>query len=99
MKYLSVFLALLSFAFAADKKKPAPAATDDYPLQTCLVSDEKLGSMGDYVAYTHKEAGKPDRVIRVCCEGCIDDFKGDPAKYLKKLDAAAAKKAATEKKK
>lgn len=98
MKHLSVFLALLSFALAADTKKPAPAA-DDYPLQTCLVSDEKLGSMGDYVTYTHKEAGKPDRVIRVCCEGCIDDFKGDPAKFLKKLDAAAAKKAATEKKK
>lgn len=97
MKYLSAFLALFSFALAADSKKPAPA--DDYPIQTCLVSDEKLGSMGDYVSYTHKEAGKPDRVIRVCCEGCIDDFKGDPAKYLKKLDAAAAKKAATGKKK
>jgi hypothetical protein len=36
-------------------------------------------------------AGKPDRVIFLCCEGCIDDFKADPAKYLKKVDDAAKK--------
>ena len=84
-------------ALVAADKKPAPApakAADDYPLKTCVVSDEALGSMGDSVKYVHKEAGKPDRVIRFCCEGCIDDFKKEPAKFLKKLDAAAAKKPA-----
>jgi hypothetical protein len=72
----------------AETTKSAPAK--NYPLKTCLVSDEPLGSMGDAVAYTHKEAGKPDRVILVCCEGCIDDFRANPAKFLKKLDAAEA---------
>lgn len=84
-------------AVVAADKKPAPAAAkpaDDYPLKTCVVSDEALGSMGDSVKYVHKEAGKPDRVVRFCCEGCIDDFKKEPAKFLKKLDAAAAKKPA-----
>jgi hypothetical protein len=73
---------------------PAPAKKGDtYPLKTCVVSGEALGSMGDFVNYVHKEPGKPDRVVRFCCEGCIDDFKKEPAKYLKKIDDAAAAKA------
>jgi hypothetical protein len=67
-------------------------ARANYPLKTCLVSDEGLGSMGDAVAYVHRVAGQPERVVFFCCEGCIDDFKADPAKYLKKVDDAAKKK-------
>ncbi len=85
-----------------DKKAAAPTATEteiiakaraSYPLKTCLVSDEALGSMGEATPFIHRVAGKPDRVIFVCCEGCVDDFKGDPAKFLKKVDDAAAKAA------
>lgn len=83
-----------------EKKAAAPAdaaliakARASYPLKTCLVSDEPLGSMGDAVGYVHRAAGQPDRVIFVCCEGCIDDFKAEPAKFLKKVDAAKAKAA------
>lgn len=76
----------LVLGFAADSKKQP----DSYPLTTCVVSDETLGGHGDYVTYTHKVAGKPDRVVRFCCEGCIDDFKQEPAKFLAKLDAAEA---------
>jgi hypothetical protein len=93
-------------AQSAKDKKAAPApesevvakARAEYPMKTCLVSDEPLGSMGDAVAYVHKTAGKPDRVIFVCCEGCIDDFKADPAKFLKKVDDAAKNKAPAGKK-
>jgi hypothetical protein len=70
-----------------------------YPLKTCLVSDEPLGSMGEAVGYVHRVAGQPDRVIFVCCKGCIDDFKAAPAKYLKKVDAAASAKPAKRAKK
>lgn len=81
--------ALFSIARGADKapsaKQPAPA----YPLTTCVVSGEKLGGMGDSFEYIHKEAGKPDRRVLLCCEGCVDDFKKEPAKFLAKLDEAA----------
>jgi hypothetical protein len=104
---LAALLALAPLACAAaesktqnSKSKAADTArADDYPLKTCLVSDEALD--GDFITYTHREPGKPDRDIRFCCEGCIDDFKGDPAKFLKKLDAASAavrKRAETKKK-
>lgn len=80
-------------------KKSTPTETEiiakaraSYPLKTCLVSDEPLGSMGEAAPYIHRVAGQPDRVVFVCCEGCIDDFKANPAKFLAKVDAAAKAK-------
>jgi hypothetical protein len=96
---LALAAGLAISAFAADKKAPAPTETEiiakaraTYPLKTCLVSDEPLGSMGEAAPYIHRVAGKPDRVVFVCCEGCIDDFKANPAKFLAKVDAAAKAK-------
>jgi hypothetical protein len=71
----------------------AAAAQTDYPLDTCVVSGEKLGGMGAPVDYIHQQEGQPDRVVRLCCKSCIPDFKKDPAKYLKLIDEAAAAKA------
>ena len=62
-----------------------------YPLKTCLVSDEALGSMGEALGYVHRAAGQPDRVVFFCCGGCTDDFKAEPAKFLAKLDASKKK--------
>lgn len=76
-----------TLAWAADEKKE-PAAKDTYPLDTCVVSGEKLGGMGEAVKYDHN-----GREVRFCCKGCIDKFKADPDKYLKKLDEAAKAKA------
>ncbi len=63
----------------------------DYPLKTCVVSGEELGGdMGDTVDYVYHQEGKPDRLVKLCCSKCVARFKKDPAKYLKKLDEAAA---------
>lgn len=59
------------------------APQDGYPLDVCVVSGEKLGSMGKPVVLQHE-----GREVRLCCPGCIDKFKKEPAKYLKKLDDA-----------
>ena len=71
------------------------AATDPTPAhaETCVVSGDKLGEMGKPVEYLYKQAGKPDRVIQLCCKDCIADFEKAPAKYLAQLDSAAAKAA------
>lgn len=91
MKYAlrTLFLAAASLgltAFAAEKAAPAKPA---YPLTTCVVSEEKLGSMGQPIEYVYKEAGKADRVVLFCCKHCVKDFEKEPAKYLAKIDAAA----------
>jgi YHS domain-containing protein len=61
----------------------------NYPLDTCVVGGDKLGAMGK--PYDHVHEG---RLVRLCCKGCLKDFKKDPASYVKKLDEAAAKASA-----
>lgn len=72
----------ISTSFAADKD----AKAKPYPLDKCVVSDEKLGEMGK--PYVFKQDG---REVQLCCKSCLKDFKKDPAKYMKKLDEAEAK--------
>ena len=69
-------------SFAADKKDEKK----EYPLKTCVVTEEKLGSMGK--PYVIKHEGKE---VQFCCKGCEKDFKKEPAKYLKKIDEASKK--------
>jgi YHS domain-containing protein len=74
--------------FAALLKKRA-AAAKPYPLATCVVSGETLGSHGEPYVMQHE-----GREVRLCCKGCRKDFLKDPASYLKRIDEAAAKTAA-----
>ncbi len=88
---LSALLSLgLSTGLLAEDKPAAPA----YPLTTCVVSGEALGSMGETFVHIHKEAGQPDREVRLCCKGCLKKFTKDPAKYLGKLDSPSKPAAA-----
>jgi YHS domain-containing protein len=60
---------------------------EHYPTDTCVVLDEKLGSMGDPVKLVHN-----NRLVQFCCAGCVGTFKDDPDAYLKKLDKAVVEK-------
>jgi hypothetical protein len=59
-----------------------------YPLKTCVISQEDLGSMGDPTEWIYRAEGKPDRLVRFCCNGCLKSFKKDPAAALKRIDDA-----------
>ncbi len=63
-----------------DKKAKA------YPLDKCIVSDEKLGEHGKPYVFTHE-----GQEIKLCCKDCLKDFKKEPAKYLKKLETPKEK--------
>lgn len=66
----------------AEDPKPAPdKPAKPYPLETCLVSDEKLGGMGEPFKMTYE-----GQELKFCCEYCKPTFEKDPAKYLKKLE-------------
>ncbi len=58
-----------------------------YPLETCPVSGEKLGSMGKPVDFIYR-----NRLVRFCCGGCIESFQKGPSKYIAKLNEAAIAK-------
>lgn len=56
------------------------AGAKPYPLEVCIVADEKLGSMGDPIVRVH--AGQE---VKFCCKDCVGEFEADPEKYLAKL--------------
>jgi YHS domain-containing protein len=68
----------------ADAKPKEAAKPKPYPLTTCIVADDKL----DKDAYVFVHEGQE---IKLCCESCKDDFKKEPAKYLKKITDAGKK--------
>lgn len=82
---LALAFALPAVVFAADADKKAKP----YPLDKCIVSDEKLGADPSMKPYVFVEDGQE---VKLCCKSCLKDFNKDKAGYLKKI-AAAQKKA------
>lgn len=73
MKHLLIFLGVVIaavWAFAGKK----------YPLDTCIVTDNKLGSMGTPITKTYK-----GQDVKFCCRPCIKKFYQNPDKYMEKL--------------
>lgn len=75
----------------------AQQARANYPLDVCVVSEERLDSMGGAAEYAYRVEGQPDRLVQFCCAGCDGDFADNPAAFLAKLDEAARNKTAGEK--
>ena len=86
---VAVAIPLLAVVSCSDKKSDsaggspdssASATTEAYPLTTCVVSGEELGSMGKPVEIVYEGT-----TVKFCCKSCIPDFEKEPAKYLAKL--------------
>lgn len=69
-------------AFAKDRPSAVPK---DYPLKTCVVSDEKLGEHGKPVKVTYEGTD-----VWLCCKDCVKDFKKESGKYVKMVKDAKA---------
>ena len=70
------------FAFAGVGFAEVEIQGDVYSLDTCPVSGEKLGAMGDPVKVNHE-----GRDVSLCCSGCIKKFEAEAQKYLSRIDA------------
>ena len=85
-------ISLLALALAATALATSSLADDKTPpkpdnLATCPVSGEKLGGdMGAPYVFTYK-----GQEIKLCCKGCLKDFKKDPKKYVALIRAADKK--------
>jgi YHS domain-containing protein len=76
----TALMALASITALAEEKKQPPIPDK---LTTCPVSGEKLGEMGKPYVLEYK-----GREVKLCCPDCKKDFEKDPAKYMKKIEAA-----------
>jgi hypothetical protein len=81
---LTFALAIAVPARAADtEKKPKP-----YPLDKCVVSDEKIGGDPDMKPHVFIVDGQE---VKLCCKSCLKDFNKDKAGYMKKIADAQKK--------
>lgn len=53
------------------------SSTKAYTKDTCLVTGNKLGSMGNPVSIVHE-----GQEVKLCCRPCVAKFKDDPERYL-----------------
>ena len=61
-------------------------ATKKYPLDVCIVTDNKLGSMGDPITIVYN-----GQEVSFCCKPCVKEFEADQQKFLAKLPVTATK--------
>lgn len=76
----AALLALTAITSTAEDKKNPPIPDK---LTTCPVSGDKLGEMDKPFVFEYK-----GREVKLCCKDCKKDFDKDPAKYMKKIQAA-----------
>jgi hypothetical protein len=77
----SILAAACLTSIATGCASPQPrTAVIPYPLKECLVSQNKLGSMGDVVTEVYQ-----GREIKFCCKPCVKKFHANPEKYLSRL--------------
>ncbi len=74
--------------FAQVDKAIATQQMPFYPVNTCVVSGESLIVKGKDIGVNHVYK---NRLVRLCCRGCIREFNAEPAGFLKNLDAAVIK--------
>lgn len=67
-----------ALAAQADEQ-PGPAKP--YPLENCVVSNDKIDPLVPPVLYNGQE-------YRFCCRGCVKKFNRDPEKYAARLAAS-----------
>jgi YHS domain-containing protein len=80
---LSAALVALAPASRADGTNTLSSVKPDL-LKTCPVSGDKLGEMGKPHVFVYQ-----GQEVKLCCPMCKADFDKDPAKYIKKIQAAA----------
>ena len=56
------------------------ASARPYTLETCVVSEEELGAMGDPLVLV-----VGNQQVKLCCKDCLSELKEDTAKHLARL--------------
>lgn len=77
---MTIAALLATLALGITAANAAEEKTKSYPKNTCIVTDNKLGSMGRIITKTHE-----GQEVKFCCKPCVKKFENNPQKYLSKL--------------
>ena len=84
---VAVALLIIPSSSRADNTNVVSSVKPDL-LKTCPISGEKLGGdMGEPYKFVYE-----GQEVKLCCSMCKAKFDKDPAKYIKKIQAAAVPK-------
>ena len=83
-----LLVAALSLPLIAGAAEEKGKKAKPYPLDTCLVTGEKIGADASMQPHVFVEDGQE---IKLCCKSCLKDFKKDKANLMKKVAAAEKK--------
>jgi hypothetical protein len=75
--------AALTLIAAGCSDRSTATGPKPYPLSTCPVTGEKLGSMGEPITVI-----KDGYEIKFCCQECVDKFNKHPSKVMDKVKSA-----------
>lgn len=67
----------LLFNSCASTGASSTGSIKPYPRDTCIVTGNKLGSMGPVVTQVHE-----GQEVKFCCKPCVKKFTANPGKYL-----------------
>ena len=70
----------LLVASCASTGSTAAGGVKPYPKDTCIVTGNKLGSMGAVITQVHE-----GQEVKFCCKPCVKKFASNPAKYIADL--------------
>jgi hypothetical protein len=76
---------LLATAARGRAEDAVPGAVKPYPLENCVVSNDKIDPQVPPLVYNGQE-------YRFCCRGCIKKFNREPEKYAARLLATTNNK-------
>lgn len=78
-----LLIAATGLLFTSCASTGGPAASGGikpYPKTTCIVTGNKLGSMGPVITQVYE-----GQEVKFCCKPCVKKFAANPAKYLADL--------------
>ncbi|MFT4542088.1 MAG: hypothetical protein ACI841_003495 [Planctomycetota bacterium] len=76
-------LFLLAGCAGPKEKGDARPQVQPYGLDTCIITESKLGSMGDPITKVYG-----NREVKFCCAPCVEEFEMDIEGYLEDVDEA-----------
>ena len=90
---LAALVAIPSAIRADGTNSVAAAKPVPYPLDTCIISGDKLGGdMGAPIVFVYQDKAKGiNQEVKFCCPMCKPKFLKDPDKYMKIIQDAEAK--------
>jgi YHS domain-containing protein len=77
---------LILALFLPSCASPKAAGVVPYTSDMCMVTDNKLGSMGDPITKVYD-----GREVKFCCRPCIREFEDDPEQFWNKSKAKGTK--------